>query len=366
MIGLRFIVAALALSSSAAGSEEYYLRADLVSDVPGRAEIYYSLFKDPWGMAAEPGGPWWVAVNGRGSVTLHMGDGTPFPTLNPLKVEIPVSPGGIHAYAAPTGVVYNESPDFEIAPEMPAVFLFVTQDGTIAGWGPDAESYEAELLADNAPGAVYTGAAIMEAGGERYLYAVNFREGRIDVLDSGFSSVPMPEGAFAGPAVPAGLVPFNIQEIEGRFYVAFAAPGPSGRDAAGGEGLGFVGVFDAFGRLLMGLEQGPFLNAPWGMALAPDDFGEYSNHVLIGNSGSGRIAAFDPETGKFKGFLAGPRGGPMTISGLRALGFGNGGLAGPKNALYFTAGGGRGLFGLVVAAPFQPGPFTPEERRGLY
>jgi hypothetical protein len=60
--------------------------------------------------------------------------------------------------------------------------------------------------------------------------------------------------------------------------------------------------------------------------------------------------------GDFQGLLAGAQQQPITIDGLWALAFGNGGKAGVTNALCFTAGPNGeadGLFGSLVPAPKQ-------------
>jgi uncharacterized protein (TIGR03118 family) len=85
--------------------------------------------------------------------------------------------------------------------------------------------------------------------------------------------------------------------------------------------------------------------------LASDNFGKFSNHVLVGNFGSGRSAAFDPANGNFQGLLRGPHGSPITIDRLWGLGFGNDATAGPANTLFFAAGindENHGLFGTLT------------------
>ena len=57
---------------------------------------------------------------------------------------------------------------------------------------------------------------------------------------------------------------------------------------------------DAF---LMRLEHGDWFNAPWGLTLAPTDFGTFSHKVIVGQFGSGEILAFDAITGRFEGKL---------------------------------------------------------------
>ncbi len=152
-------------------------------------------------------------------------------------------------------------------------------------------------------------------------YVANFRGGTVDVFDRDFNPITLGEGAFADPKIPAGFAPFNVQDLGGRICVTFAKQDPKKHDDVAGPGLGFVDVFDPSGTLLMRLKHGRWMNSPWGVALAPINFGKFSNHVLVGIFGSGRIAAFDPNNGNFKGLLRGPQGSPITIDGLWGLGF---------------------------------------------
>jgi uncharacterized protein (TIGR03118 family) len=110
------------------------------------------------------------------------------------------------------------------------------------------------------------------------------------------------------------------------------------------------------------------MNAPWGIALAPEKFGDHGGRVLVANHGSGAIAAFDPGTGRFRDYLAGPAGTPLEIYGLRGLGFGNDGLAGPSDVLYFTAGSPDGRFGLFGAVTIEESfpAESVDEREGMY
>jgi len=45
-----------------------------------------------------------------------------------------------------------------------------------------------------------------------------------------------------------------------------------------------VDIYTSTGQLLQRLEHGDWLNAPWGVALAPLDFGRFSHDLLIGSS----------------------------------------------------------------------------------
>ncbi len=341
-------------------SGERFTRIDLVSNVFGWAKFSDSNLVNPWGIASPPdGGPWWVADEGKGRVTVYSGKGAPLPGLSPLAVTIPVNPGGVNDDSTPTGVVFNGSGGFELAPDVPSMFIFVTRDGTIAGWSSDIDRTSAVPVADNSPEAVYTGATIADLEGKNALYVANFRQGRIEVYDTDFSPILMSKFAFVDPLLPNGYSPYNIQNINGELYVTFAEPRADGRDAAPGEGSGYVDIFDTEGNLILRLEHGPWMNAPWAVTLAPAGFGDLGNHLFVGNSGNGRIALFDPGTGSYEGDMMDAGGSALTIPALHGLGFGNNGLAGPATALYFTSGSEEkedNVFGAIIPAALLQQP----------
>ncbi|VVB93512.1 Plastocyanin [uncultured archaeon] len=326
-----------------------YNQVNLVSDVSGLAQITDPNLVNSWGIAHPPSGPWWVADNGMGVSTLYNGTGVPFPPGNPLIVTIPPPAGG-SGPSTPTGIVFNGGSDFEVAPGKPAAFIFVTEDGTISAWNRTVDSNNATLKVDNSPGAVYKGATIAKKDNMNVLYVANFRGGTVDVFDTNFNKVTLAAGAFTDKRIPSGFAPFNVQNIEGKIFVSFAQQDAQKHDNTNGPGLGFVDIFDPDGKLLMRLKHGNWMDAPWGITLAPSDFGKFGEHLLVGNFGSGQIAAFDPENGNFNGFLKGLDGKPISIEGLWGLGFGNGANAGPVNNLFFAAGINdeqHGLFGAI-------------------
>lgn len=327
---------------------ERYTQTNLVSDIFVQVESVDSSLVNCWGMTTDTeGGPWWVADEGKGKATVYSEAGAAIPVLSPLVplvVTVPVTPGGINDYSTPTGVVYNGAEDFELAPNVPSRFIFVTRDGSIAGWNSEQDPYEAVVVQDNSPEAVYTGAALASLDGRNVLYVANFGQGRVDAFGPDFGLLTLEAGAFIDPDLPEGFSPYNVQNIDGEIWITFAMPGPDGRTALSGQGLGYVAVFDASGGLLMRLKSGPWFDAPWGIAMAPGaGFGKYSGSVLVGNSGSGEIAAFNAASGSYLGLLKGGESEPIAVPGLHGLGFGNGGVAGPKTTLYFTAGSRAGL-----------------------
>jgi uncharacterized protein (TIGR03118 family) len=351
------LLAGFALSLGNLAEAQHYLKADLVSDLSGTTTTDSNLM-NPWGLSRNSTGPWWVSDNGAGVATVYDGTGAPFPSGTPIIVTIPPAPGG--TTGVPTGTVYNGTADFEITKGNPAKFLFVTEDGTISGWNGGA----AATIMSTDTDAVYKGAAIASLHGANFLYVTNFKRRRVDVFDAAFMPVKHKGEKHRGPRlfefederIPRGFSPFNVQNIGGNLYVTFAKVDPATLDDVKGAGLGFVDVFSPDGRLLRRLEHGRWLNAPWGVALAPGDFGAFSHHVLVGQFGSGEIAAYNAVTGRFVGKVKDDADNVLAIDGLWALSFGNGATAGPLNTLFFTAGiedEAHGLFGTLTAVPAE-------------
>ena len=316
---------------------------------------------NPWGLAASPTGTWWVA--NEGTVTSTMYDTSkPHVSVAPLLVNIP--------HDSPTGIVFNSGTGFKVSENGktgPSTFLFANADGTISGWNPQVDGNHAMIGATN-PGALYLGlATATDAHGKTRLYAADFAKGTIDVYDQNFQFVKNLSGKFTDAQLPGNYHPFNIQAINNRLYVEYA---PADQVLAGKSGLGegAVDVYNADGQLQEHLIRQGQLNQPWAIAMAPSNFGSFSNDLLVGNFGDGHINAFDPKNGHFVGELNDANGQPIAITHLWGLAFGNGGEAGPKNTLYFTAGLSshlapsdapfHGLFGSLQVAPVKP-PMPP-------
>src|SRR5882762_6902782 len=352
-----------------------YTQKNLVSDVPqpdnaDKTKVLVDAnLKNPWGLTRSPGGsPWWVANNNSGTSTLYDGNG------NPRSLVVTVPPPGFApgTQSAPTGVVFNGSPtDFLLAPGKQAIFIFATEDGSISGWNPGVNPptsvTNAILKVDNsdngsANGAVYKGATSGEVNGKRFLYVTNFRSARVEVYDTNFKRVHLDEDAFdpdgdgdddnrGAERIPHGFAPFNIQNIGGTLFVTYAKQNAARHDDVAGDGLGFVHLFTPSGKHIGHLQHGPWMNATWGVVWTTRDFGEFSNAILVGNFGSGWIAAFNGFTYKFMGFVKNPDDSILTIDGLWSITFGNDATAGLANTLFFTAGiNGEqdGLFGTIT------------------
>jgi uncharacterized protein (TIGR03118 family) len=251
-------------------------------------------------------------------------------------------PAGSSGSASPTGIVFNGTSGFQVTQAGSvgaSAFIFVGEAGTVSGWSPAVNPTNAVLVVDGAAQSkVYKGLAIATQAGAPRLYAADFHNGVVDVFDATFTPVVV-AGAFTDSSLPAGYAPFGIQAIGNQIFVSYAIQDASAHDEVDGTGLGAVDVFDTAGNLVKRLiPPGGKLNAPWGMAMAPANFGTFSNALLVGNFGDGKINAFDSVTGTALGTLTDPGGVVIAIDGLWGLAFGNGINAQPTNTLFYTAG----------------------------
>jgi len=317
-----------------------YVATSLVSDFGAAGNRYASGHIDnhlvnAWGLAFNPNGFAWVANAGTSTSTLYDGNGVP----QTLVVAIPPGTAGA---ANPTGIVYNGTTDFVVSQggvSGASPFIFAGEAGTLSGWSPGVSLNSAIKVFDGAAaGAVYKGLALTSSGGANLLYATDFHNARVDVFDATFTKVAA-AGGFTDPTLPAGYAPFGIQTIGGSIYVTFAKQDATAHDDVAGTGLGLVDVFDATGHFVKRLvDVGGALNAPWGMALAPANFGTFSSALLVANFGDGKINAFNASTGALMGTLSNAAGMPFAIDGLWGIAFGNGLNSQPTNTLFFTGG----------------------------
>ena len=350
LAALGLLLTAGSSPGGTAVGHETYTVTNLVSDGTIPAAHTDANLVNAWGLTATASSPWWVANNATGTSTLYNGDGVAQFGTTPLVVSVPNSP---------TGAVANTTSDFVVSSggaSGRAVFIFATEDGTIRGWNPGVPpptlSTQTEVAVDNSTaGSVYKGLAIGSVGSSNFLYATDFVNGHIDVFDKTFHAVDMP---FVDPGLPAGYGPFGIQNIGGHLFVTYAKQS-GGNDEVAGQSLGFVDEFETDGTFITRVATRGQLNAPWGLAMAPSNFGRFSGDLLVGNFGDGTINAYAPQTdGTFahRGQLRTADRKPVTIDGLWGLGFGNGSGSGATNALYFTAGPddeSHGLFGRIQA-----------------
>jgi uncharacterized protein (TIGR03118 family) len=344
--GFAALAASLALVVGGAGAARSFVAYNLyplISDgsaVP--APLADTSLVNGWGLSASATSPWWTSNNRTNTSTLYTGGGA----KNALTVTVA---GG------PTGTVANaNTADFVVGQNgvsASARFLFATQSGQILGWSPTVNGSAAVVAVDSsASGAMYDGLA---TANDR-LYAADFHNGRVAVFDASFAPVSL---GFVDPKMPKDWAPFNVQALGGNIFVTYAQQNAAKNEPVAGGGLGYVDEFTPDGQLVArvaskGTSHAP-LDAPWGLALAPADFGAYSGDLMVGNFGNGRISAYQHSAGKwaYKGQIRTASGAPIAIDGLWGLAFGNGASAGPTNDLYFLAGPtgeSHGLFGFIA------------------
>lgn len=320
---------------------------NLVTDDPAThaAQTTDSGLKNAWGISFGPTSPFWVSANGSGMSSLYSVDpGTQATTRPTLSVAIPGA-GNV------TGQVFNSTGSFN-----GNRFLFVSEDGTVSGWRPGlgtGANTPAETIAPASDANVYKGAAIGSVSGNDYLYAANFRTGTVDVY-KGTVAAPSLSGSFTDPALPSGYAPFNVQNLNGSLYVAYALQDAAKMDEVAGVGLGYVDKFNLNGDFMGRVASGGTLDAPWGMAVAPSSFGPMAGDLLVGNFGDGRINIYDQNNFTALGQVLGANNLPLAVDGLWAISPGNDTLAGSSHLLYFTAGPNdetHGLFGVLAPVP---------------
>jgi uncharacterized protein (TIGR03118 family) len=326
-----FSVAILALLSSSAFAQ--YTLTNLTSNVSGQAPFNDPLLVNAWGISYAPGGDFWISDAGSGYSTLYDATGAP----QPLQVVIPSASGT--GLGSPTGMVYNASQEFKIDTWVSA-FMFCTLDGTISGWSHFDPNNALIGVNNSKSGAVYTGLAITNRTSGNLLYAADAANDKVDVYNGTFQFVM----SFTDSGLPAGYTPFNVQDIQGNVIVTFSN-GTSG---------GYVDLFTEAGKLKARITHGGTLNQPWGIALAPKNFGSLSNTLLIANNidNSSTISGYSTKTGKYVGTIRDSSGNPIKIDQLWAIEFGGGSSSnGATNQLFFTAGPNNnvnGLFGVIA------------------
>jgi uncharacterized protein (TIGR03118 family) len=370
---LRALCVAIFMCSPVMVWADGYQQINLVANKQIYApQIIDTHMVNAWGLAIRPageGGHFWINNTDDGTVSLYVGD-TQEKALyqDDIKIVAIAKPEKSKLKnSAPTGQVFNQNEhEFTITQERltgPSKFIFCTEEGTISAWtekknedGSFARPRSSLIVVDNSKkGAVYKGLAISTKPNDNRLYAADFGRKRIDVFNNSFAPVILGATAFELPTntIPKGYAPFNIQELGGTLFVAYAKTTKEVGEEQQGAGLGYVAEFDFDGKFKRMLEGGKLLNAPWGLARAPDNFGKLSNTILAGNFGDGHIIAFDAETGKQLDALRTPAGTPVAIDGLWGILFGNGVHLGASNHLYFAAGPNGekdGVFGKLVPA----------------
>ncbi|HEY4382621.1 MAG TPA: TIGR03118 family protein [Acidobacteriaceae bacterium] len=385
------LTGSMTLSLGAISFGQHYTQTNLQANTSGTAEATDQQLVNPWGLSRTSGSAWWAADNATGVATLYNGPGTKQSltvTVPPADPNNKNTPNG-----SPSGIIANGSTTDFVLPAGPAAFIFATLDGSIAAWNPNVglangaapPSTHAVTVAKATDGSVYTGLTSALIGGRRYLFAANPSKGRVDVYDNAFHLADLnnnsghdnfdndhfsPGGQpFEDSQLPNGYVPFNVATVGQDIVVTYVLDPPGQQLPTAGPGFGYVDIFNSKGQLVQRLEHGSWLNVPWGVTLAPLDFGRFSHDLLVGqfaNAGNtesaGVIAAYDLATGKFDGLLQDATGKPIVIEGIWSLKTGNvsPGNLDPDNApaaqIYFTAGPKgqtAGLFGYLTAVPTE-------------
>jgi uncharacterized protein (TIGR03118 family) len=300
-----------------------------------------------WGISSSPGGsPFWVSDEATGITTLYNTQGH--------KVGSFGIPGVGTAPGQPTGQVHNSSTtDFVVnGGTTAAVFIFAGQDGIISAWKGGLTTAVPEVP-NNTAGASYVGIATSQLASGNLLFAANQNSttvattGGIDVFTGTWTATTVP-GHFIDPTLPANFVPYNIQNLNGTLYVTYFQKG--------NFQVGQVDAFDLNGNLIMRFNSAT-LKSPWGLAIAPANFGEFNGALLVGNLTDGTINAFNPTSGTFLGQLTDTSGNVIHIPGLWGLIAGNGGSGGALENVYFAAGPSfyaHGLFGMLTSDTPEP------------
>jgi len=340
----------------------------LVADGAGVGATQDTNLRNPWGLVFFGQDPVWIANNATNTSSLYDGNG-----LN-QKLLVALPPATDGTAFEPTGIVGFDSQtyakDFVVTAagkSGASSFIYSGLGGQIAGWSAAVDMTHAISVYIATDKACYRGLAIANNGTANFLYANDFVGGKIDVFDAKFVKQSPTAFPFKDPKLPQNYAPFGIQAIPNgpngtlQIYVSYAMSGTGANQGTcedtRGAGFGMIDVFDTNGNLVIGelVPVGQQLNAPWGMALAPNNFGTLSNALLISNHADGTINAFDPVKGTFIGALQ-TTDGPFAQDGLWGIAFGNGGvfmdvdLQQPKNTLFFTAGPAKaanGVYGRI-------------------
>jgi len=330
-----------------------FKQVNLVSNSPqdGATRVDPTLV-NAWGISFTPTGGAWVTSQGGHVSEVYNSEGAQ--ALPPVNIP---AIGGLNEGGNPTGIVINPNPADFIIPSgngsaiTGARFIFVGVDGVVAAWNGSWGNHSYEKF-DNSNVSAYTGLAIADNGGNNFLYAANFRTGKIDVWNRNWEPVAM---SFTDNNLPAGYSPFNVQAVNNKLYVTYAKVAASGKNDPG-PGKGFVNVFNADGSFVKRFASAGQLNSPWGISLAPASYFhdeqdvDADGYILVGNFGDGRINVYRVTDGKFKGQLATHKD-PIVIDGLWALSFPPSTSTVDPKRLYFAAGPAgetHGLFGYII------------------
>jgi uncharacterized protein (TIGR03118 family) len=334
-------------------SQNGYVQMNLVSDLASEnAQITDPNLKNPWGISESASGPFSISDQNTNVSTQYTVTAAGVSQV-PGTIAIPTTPAGPQG---PTGQVFNDTSSF-LVNGAPATTIFASLNGTISAWNSSTGT-KAQMVVTSHGAAAYTGLDMGNNASGDFLFAANPKQGRIDVYNDSFALQNLGPNAFVDPSLPAGLVPFNVDNINGVLYVTYAAAGPPAARNSAPEGVGAVAAFDTSGKFIKQVTSGGKLASPWGITLALSTFGQFGGDLLVGNFSyqAGEINAFDPVSGAYQGTLADENDNTLLAGsqGLWYLTFGNGGNGGLADTLYFTAGLNAetdGLFGAIIPTP---------------
>jgi uncharacterized protein (TIGR03118 family) len=338
-----------------------YVQTNLVSDIKGLAATTDPNLQNPWGISQNTEGQFRAADNATGVSTEYSASGQIIGT----PVTIPTPPG-VAPPSAPNGNVFNTTSDFVISHDgksAPATVIFSSENGTIVGFNPAVDPNEGILEADlSQSGAVFKTLTAGSVNGANYIYASDFHNGTVDVFNGQFQLVHL-SGSFTDPNIPAGFAPFGLKNVNGTLFVTYAKQDGARHDDVAGVGNGFIDEFTLSGNFIERFASQGLLNSPHGIAVAPDNFGQFSNALLVGNFGDSKVNAFNLNTGQFLGQLTDAHGNTLILNGgfknesdtkgLWGLTFGDGQNGAATNSLFFAAGindENDGLFGKVTVS----------------
>jgi uncharacterized protein (TIGR03118 family) len=360
-------------------------------------------FTHGWGLAIRPsgsGGHFWVIGNGSGISYQYVGDVNGTPLFQDALEEMIVPAGPDGAQGSPTATAFNQSSNFVITQDAPngpitapTKFFFASINGVISAWTERKKAdgtfdwpsaaipvIDGSAEAKGTYNSIYFGIATDKAG--KHLYAADVSDNhRIQVFDGNFKDITATSGFVnpfdGGDGLQLGeFAPFNVQTLTNKdgkesvfvtyatvreapppSSVFFAAPAPAGAPPPASK----LAEFDTDGNLLQVWEDNGLLQAAYGVAYAPDNFGGLSNTLLVGNFNSGTVVAFDPDTHTAIDYLRDDAGEALYADGIWGMLFGNGASLGDTDSLYYSAGpdnAGDGVFGRIR---WDNTPLLPED-----
>jgi len=295
-----------------------YEKTVLVSDVKLVGKVQDVMLKNPWGIVVANDSIWTTSYTG---YVINYGlDGT--------QNQLVTVQSNTQVESLPTGLVKYTGSSFLVTNgivQLPAQWITVTSNGTINAYNSVIEPTTA-LIQMNDVTKDFKGCDIIDD----QLYVANFYSGFVEIYDGTFTFVSQ----FTDDAMTEqGYAPFNVKEIDGMLYVAFAKQDATKHRVVPGIGNGYIDVFRTDGTFVQRFANRDNLNSPWAMLPITVNSRCKMNKkmLLIGNFSDGKILMYSPTTNKFKGFLCDRSENPILIDGLW-------GVVNSGSDIYFAAG----------------------------